>query len=516
MITQLIKLRYLLLWAQIRGKQSSFLVFGILILFVALWELNSGFVGIYVGLLLSREMISVRAIHFVFWILYAASIALTVVTWARPQAAFSDPTLRRYPISPKTRFLARHVIGLLDPLWLTVILFTVGLLTILVLKESIAPINGLICALFFISVSYLSAALLLALLQRAAWHPRSASLIGMAAVAVFTAAGITVPFLKSPASLFSWPALDFLPPAAAAHLLFEDSALAFVCYGVILAGWCYLFARLLKRMEAAHPSNSRRRSGKVEATIARFLSFFFGKAWSPLVERSLLYHLRCDRIRVNLGIAILAIPLMLHFLDRSQNIPEMLMIRAALLFVSGLFSVSNMMFNSYGYDGSGMARLALCPVPFATTLISASLASLLLSFVVGSASSSVVLSTMGFSIDPSTLVIFVSSAWAGAFFLATLGLFSSIYFPKQAHYDKIFGSDSSTGTQGIVCAVIFFTLMAAIRLASIFDASGPVQFWWAFPVLLAFCVYLYLFSLKWIGRLLAHRREDLLRNFCNT
>jgi hypothetical protein len=505
----------MLMWAQIRGRHSSFLICGALILLVAFLGLNSGFVGMNVGLHFSPGLIGAQTILIIFWSLYAASVSLTIALWAHPQAVLSESVLRRYPISPTSRFLARHIIGLLNPTWLACILFIIVLLIALVLRRSVAPINALICAPFFISVTYLSAAAALALLRRAASHARNAGLLGMVALVVFTFAGIAIPNLHSPARILSSRALDFLPPAAAARLLLENSPVAFICYGVILAGWCFLLAGLLKRMEVSCPSIAGRCFEKVEAGVARFLARIFGKPRSPLVERCLLYHLRCDRIRANLMVTIPAILLMLHFFDRSQNIAEMLMIRAALLFVSGLFSVSSMMFNAYGYDGGGMARLALYPVPLAATLTSANLASLVLSLAVGSASAILVSATTGFPFDPRTLVVFVSSAWAGSFFLATLGLFSSIFFPKRAHYDRIFGNDSSSGTQGIICAVMFLAFIAAIRLGSKFETSGPVQFWWAFPMLLALCVYLYILSFKWIDRLLARRREDLLQNLCS-
>jgi len=517
-IAQLIRYRYLLIWARIRGRRSSFLIFGILVLLAVFLGLNSGFAGTVLGLLVVRGSTGAETIHAVFFILYAASIFLTIVLWAQPNPLLSEAALSRYPISPTTRFVARHIIGLLDPLWLTYIIFSAALFVILVFGHVVAPINALVCALLFISASYLSAAASLALFNRAALHPAGASLFGMVIFATFTTAAIAIPFMKFPARILSSGVLDFLPPAAAARLLLENSAIAFLCYGVILAAWCFLFAGVLRRMEACHPSISGNGPGKVETKMARFLSRllsrFLGKAWPPLVERSLLYHLRCNRIRVNIGITIPVILFILHFMDRSQNPAEMLFIRAALLFVSGLISVSMMMFNAYAYDSGGITRLALYPVPFAATLHSANLASLVLSLTVGSAAASILSATARFPTDLRMLVIFVSAAWAGSFLLAALGLFSSVYFPKRAQFDRIVGSNSSLETQAIICIVMSLAFIAAIRLAAMFETSGPIQFWWAFPVLPALCICLYIASLKWISRLLTRRREDLLLKLC--
>jgi hypothetical protein len=502
------------MWAQIRGRQSSFLIFITLILLPIVLGLSSGFAGIRLGLLLGAEPYKALTFHVIFLILYASSISLTIVLWARSQSVLSETFLRRYPVPPTTRFAARHIIGLLDPVWLAHIILIVGLLIIPVSRHAVAPMNALICAPVFILVSYLSAAAFLALLDRAALRLGGAGLLGIAGFALFSAAGIAAPFLNSPAKILCSRALDFLPPAAAARLLLENSVIAFICYGAILTGWCFLFAGMLKRLESSSPSIAGRDRGRAEAVVARFFARFFGKSWSPLIERSLLYHLRCNRVRVNIGITIPAILFMLHFMDRSHNPAEMLMIRSALLFVSGLFSVSMMMFNAYGYEGGGMARLALCPVPYAATLHCANLASLSLSLVIGSVASLFVAAMNGFPFRFSALLIFLSAAWAGSFFLAALGLFSSVYFPKRAQYDRVFGNDSSSVTHATICAVMFFSFTAAFWLAKVFKTPGPTPFWWAFPMLLALCAYLYILSFKRIGRLLVRRREDLLLNLC--
>jgi hypothetical protein len=514
-IIQLVRLRYMLMWARMRGKPGSFLVLVVLILLISFLLLNSGFLGMLLGLILACEKNFTQTIHLIFLVLFFSPYFLTIMLWGRTQPLFSETILLRYPIPATIRFAARHIIGILDPLWLAQTLFVVGLIAVLVSKNLVAPFNALICTPLFVSVSYLSASASLALISRATLHSRSHSLLCLAGLGLFTTSIIAASFLKKSVSILNSPALEFLPSAAATHLLLEKSAVAFICYGVILAGWSFLSAGLLKRLEASSPSLSNRNPGRWETRIARVFASLFAGPWSPLIERSLLYHLRCNRVRINLAITIPAIMLMLHFMDRSLNPAEMLLIRLALLFVSGLFSVSTMMFNAYGYDGGGLLRLALYPIPFASTLYCANLASLVLSLTVGSSASLFVGTMRGLPIDPRAFLMLLLAACAGSFFLAALGLFSSTYMPTRAQFDRVFGGDTSPQTRGMICAIMFCSLLTAFQLSNASKTSQPTQFWWAFLMLLVFCVCLFIFSLRRVGRIIITKREDLLIDLCN-
>jgi hypothetical protein len=126
-ISELVKLRYQLMWAKTRsrnGRIALFLAGYLLLVFVIALFASGGFAGALVAVRSGRgEMVAQVALSALF---LEALIATTIMGFGM-NVIFSESELRRYPVNARERRVARHLIGLADPFWALFLALELGL-----------------------------------------------------------------------------------------------------------------------------------------------------------------------------------------------------------------------------------------------------------------------------------------------------------------------------------------------------------------------------------------------------
>src|SRR5580700_4252554 len=129
LVFRLVGLRYKLLWAQTRtrnGRIALFLV-GYACALLVLIAFTAG--GYGAAMLAVRSGQAELVARVVLGALFLNAIIASVVMGFGVNAAFSDAALRRFPLNALERLAARHVIGILEPMWIIILGLDLGLAT---------------------------------------------------------------------------------------------------------------------------------------------------------------------------------------------------------------------------------------------------------------------------------------------------------------------------------------------------------------------------------------------------
>src|SRR5207248_6764838 len=114
LISELVRLRYKLLWAKTRSRNGRIALFlaGYLLLVLVISLLATG--GIGAAMLAVRsgkaETVAQAVLGGIF---FQALISSNILGFGM-NAVFSDAELRRYPVTASDRRISRHLIGILD------------------------------------------------------------------------------------------------------------------------------------------------------------------------------------------------------------------------------------------------------------------------------------------------------------------------------------------------------------------------------------------------------------------
>src|SRR5882724_3318050 len=157
LIWQLIKLRYKLNWAQARTSSGKVVLMligypflaGMVILFLVL----GGASGAASAKLAENGGLIIRGL---LGLLFGTGIVTGIMFGVGPRAVFADNVLRRYPLNAKQRFIARHLIGMFDPIWPLLLSGAVGLVISLAIQGRKSIIIGFPVAFRLIIVDYLA------------------------------------------------------------------------------------------------------------------------------------------------------------------------------------------------------------------------------------------------------------------------------------------------------------------------------------------------------------------------
>src|SRR5450755_893726 len=129
LILRLVGLRYELLWAQTRtrnGRIALFLAGYTLALLILLLVTAGGYGAAMVAVRSGKAEAVAQA---VLGGLFLNALIMAVVTGFGINSAFSDEALRRFPINARERLAARHLTGILEPVWLFALAMFLGLST---------------------------------------------------------------------------------------------------------------------------------------------------------------------------------------------------------------------------------------------------------------------------------------------------------------------------------------------------------------------------------------------------
>lgn len=513
MLKSLVRLRYKLIWAQARTTSGK------IALFVALYILGA---SLFLLLALGGTGAAIAAVQLgrgeeiARWLLTGLlfnGIVVSTVLGAGPRSAFSDEVLRRYPLTPADRFLARHLTGVLEPVWPILLASALGLAIGFASLGTGSLLIGSLTALGFTIVTYLCAVILLSIVDRSLKHKIGAPVIGVIFFGLVTIAPSFIISSGSTVKSVLDEALRLTPPGVAATLIAGPTLATGLRSAAILIGWSLVFAGGLATLErrpavtqsvASVPGSWR--------NIYDRLANLFNESYGPLVGKSLRYHVRSNRVRVGLFTTVLAVAAISNLRDKSSSFEQDQFLPIVYFFIVGISSTAVISLNHFGYDDAGIRRYAVLPVPFVTALRASSIVSLSLGGLATLSALLVLILSSPVHVTPYMIVIFLCSGIAGLFIFNALGLLTTIRAPRRIDSKSILSNPLSTGANSVMIGGLIGTFVVVDTLIGYIDLRSVGRGWWVFPSLAVFGVVSYAIAFRLIDRLLTTHREALINS----
>ncbi len=510
-----VRLRYRLIWSQARngsGKIALLFALYLLCALIAFFFLLGGAGSAITAIELGRGELLARLM---LVSLFLSGVGLSLLFGLGPREAFSDNSLRRFPMNARSRFAVRHIIGLLDPTWLIILAGAFGLMIGFVSLRAGSIISGLPAVLLFIVSNYLTTSVMLALIGIILQTRRGSALLGAAAllmVSIFPLIFSSL-FADMPLELgddLEW-ALRWTPPGAAAAMIAGESVSRSLAGAGLLFIWCWLLSYLLIKIENRPQASQAAPGGRIVwDDLYDQIGNIFGNKYGPLVSKSLRYHLRSNLIRFSL-ITSPFIVLLGKFLIGGQKPGGGILMTLSLFFLMAGATGANLMLNIFGFDEAGIRRYAVLPIKFAGALRAGSFASLMLRAVAVLAGFVIWLIYVGVdALRWEMLVMLLSTALASLFLFNAIGLWTSVYSPKSVNFDAMWNNRLSFGANVVLICGMMVPVWACMILAEMLSMPAILEFWWVPGLVLMLSIGLYALSLRVIERPLRRRREWMI------
>jgi len=509
----LTRLRYRLIWAQARTSNGGVLLLLSLYLLGGSVALLVAFSGLGAAIVDNDLDQSGDIARWILALLFINGIGLSLMFGLGTQEAFSEESLRRYPLRARERFIIRQIIGLLDPIWAFMAFGALGLAVGFSWFGKGGILVGLPAAALFIATSYLATVCLLLLAGRIMRSRAASTAFGIIALLLVSFGPLAMSLLAVSGGDRMWRLLgQFLrltPPGAAATMMAADSWRLALGAAALLALWIVALAWTLRKLEDLPPVTESKVPGGISwDDFYDQIAGLFGRKYAPFVSKSLRYHLRCNLVRFSLMTSPMLV-LLGKFLIQGRSAGEETVITFGLFFIASSAISVSMMLNLFGYDGAGIRRYAVLPSTFTTALQAGSLASLLLRGIVMLAVFALWAVLMQKRFDARMLLMLLGAAVAGLFLFNGLGLWTSVLSPKVADFDAMWNNRLSFGAN-VVMVCGFAPYLVAMTFSVSLDPSDLLRFWWAPPLLMVLSAGFYLFSMKMVEPVLNWRREKLI------
>jgi hypothetical protein len=514
LIGHLVRLRYKLLWARTRSRNGKIALFvcGYLLLILVLVLLSLG--GFSAGMAAVRLGKAELVAQVVLSSIYVQALMIAVMLGFGLSTVFSEEELRRYPLAARERRLARHLTGILDPLWFLVLALDLGLAIGLYAMGAAGFWTGVAAALLLIVSNYLLARMVALAVERIMLR-KMGSLVILVAILTFSVLpGTLFPLLdRNPALRREFLAvLRYSPPFGAATAMAGPLGKALPGF-LILALWVTVFLAIVMALERRPP---QRMQAAVAGPIAwsdryeRIATFFFGAENAPLVGHWLRFYVRNNRFRT---LYLLTIPLAGFLTFQLGHLrPGGSYFVAALgtFAMCSFMGTSRIAVNLFGYTGGAFRRFFLLPTDPAGSLRAGSYASLLLggSSVLVAAVVWVALAPAPY--DARMFAMLISSGAAGLFAFHGAGLWTTVYGARRGNYASSLGNDmSAAGNVMVIGGMLACMFLPGWMAARVPAAVAPANWWlWLLAALAAAAFYRA--SLAAAAARFVTRRERLL------
>jgi hypothetical protein len=511
----LVCLRYRLIWAQARTSNGRMAILftlyafgGFSILFFSL-----GGLGIAQGAFVLGEGEAIA--RWALATLFGNGIGLSFLFGLGTRGAFSDQSLRHYPMSARERFIVRHVIGLLDPIWLIVVAGSFGLAIGMAWTGMGSILMGLPAVFLFVLASYLATAVLLSIADIVVATRTGTALFSALVILLVSFGPLAIASLVATHRFDVWLKLDiilqFTPPGTAAGMMAGDGPIMVLAGAGLSFFWCGMLGYLLLKLERRpRVVNSVTSESITPSDFYDQIAKTFGAGYGPLVSKSLRYHLRSNLIRFSL-ITSPIIVLMGKFLVPGRQQEKFFLLSLAIFFVMSSAAGATLMLNLFGFDESGIRRYAILPISFAAALRAGSFASVLVRAVtVFVAIALWLVFYAANSLSWQMFVMILNTALGSLFLFNALGLWTSVYSPKRLNFDAMWNSRLSFGANLVVFVGIIIPIWGAIFFSDRIDQALLTDYWWISCLILIFCLSLYILSLVVMDGLVKRRRERLI------
>lgn len=517
-LLRIVALRYRLLWAKVRSKQGRIILFlcGYFLVFPVAIVLLAGGIGSSLAAIRSGKAELIAQI--VLGSVYLDAILIAAILGIGSAPAFSDASLRRFPLSRLERLVARQLTAFLEPIWLFVLSLdfgvAVGFHAFLGLSSLWLAIPG---AILLVVTNFLFARALSVLVEWLATRRGGA----LALMIVFALLAVLPSFAPALFGSAAWwrhglmpglrSALQLTPPFAAAGVLAGASVLASLYGLLVLLLWLFIFAALLVLVEGLPPA-ARVVAGAEAEWNSPYdrIAGAFGPKLAPLVGKTLRYYVRSPQLWLNYPFAAI-FPILLSFqLSRHQSDPLAgFLTMLGTISVVGHMSMGAMAMNAFGFDGSGFRRYFLVPVSPSAVFRAMAIVPLLLGAALIPVTVGLWLAIWRGHRDAIMVVMLFSSGFGGMFFFQALGLWTSLLTPRAMDFKIKLGNKMSFAQNAMMFAGIGFFLFLPMGLLQL--GSGAVLlYWWLLPLMTMAAGCFYFWTLQAGARVFAERHERLL------
>src|SRR5215475_4929880 len=222
----LTRLRYRMIWAQMRTSNGRIILFFALYLLGITVALLTAFGGLGAAIVASDFDPGGSMARWTLSALFINGIGLSLMFGLGTQEAFSEESLRRYPLKMEERFIIRQIIGLLDPVWAFVAAGALGLAVGFWWFGKGSIILGALGATLFIAASYLATVCLLSFIGRMMRSRATSAMLGIIALALISFGPLALSLVAGSNAAGAWRLIErlmlFTPPGAAAAMMAED------------------------------------------------------------------------------------------------------------------------------------------------------------------------------------------------------------------------------------------------------------------------------------------------------
>jgi hypothetical protein len=511
-IFRLVGLRYTLLWAQTRTRNGRIALFlaGYLFAVLILILMAAGGLG--------AAMIAVRSGHAegvaqaVLGGLFLNALIASVVTGFGINTAFTDAALRRYALSARERMAARHLTGILEPVWIFVLGLDLGLSTGMYVFGAGSFWLGAGAVVLLLITDYLLARVLATLIEWLSHVKGGTAILFLMLMCACLLPGLLVPRLAEAhaARRAMMAALHYTPPFAAAALMVHAGGGMLYQFG-LLAVWIAALLVLLTAIErqAVRPRTAAAAAATWDNRYERIASIF-GPAMSPLIGRSLRYYVRSNKVRFNY---VAAIPLVafLTFNRAAEGGAVHYFVRAlGGLAIVGFFGTAVMSTNQFGFDASGFRRYFLLPISPGAILRASSYAAFCVGGTLVAAALILWFLFAPVPFDARMAPMLVASGVGGLCLFNALSIWTSLLAPRRASFETTFGNQLSLAANVLLIGGVLAGVFGVIALDKAVGPAAVLNHWWVPIPLAVLAIAFYVYSLQRGAAVFVSRRERLL------
>jgi hypothetical protein len=501
------------LWAQVRSRGGK-----IVLCFLGI--LLAGLIGVFVGLggfgvaiaavrLGQAKLVARIVLSASFAVALFAALLLGPVTGT----AFSDKTLRRYPLTHFERLASRYAVGLFDTLWLFVLVLDFSVAVGFIALGASPWWVAVPAAVLLFLTNYLVAGLLVEAMGRIKATHSGQFLLTLAVLLLALLSATLAPTLAR--NRFPAPevllALRFSPPFAAAALVAGALSIASAGWMLLVVGWLVGLGAALVALERKSPPSNAVAGG--EATwdgLYDRVALAFGPALAPLVGKTLRYYVRSHQLlyfypTVAIGSVLMALMFAHGYSDLLAGFLTML---GAITMV-GAQSMGVMPVNVFGFDRSGFRRYFLLPVSPSVVLRAAAFVPMFLGAALVPFSLGLWLIFWRGHVDARMAVMLLLIGFGGVFLFQALALWASLLTPRALGFKEISTSRLSFAQNALITggSGLPLGLMAGLP---ILGSRAVLACWWVAPLILLVAASFYLVTLHEGTRVFSARRERML------
>ena len=513
LILRLVGLRYKLLWAQTRTRNGRIALFLAGYLFAVLIMLLMTAGGIGAALIAVRSGHAEGVAQAVLGGLFVNALIASVVTGFGINTAFTDAALRRYALTAGERLAARHLTGILEPVWIFVLALDLGLSTGMYAFGAGSFWLGAVAVVLLLITDYLLARVLATLIEWLSHIKGGTAILFLMLMSACMLPGLLIPRLAKAhgAKAAMLAALNYTPPFAAAALMVNAGAGTLLHQFGLLGGW---IAGLLVLLAAIEKQAVRPRSAAAAAVAwdNRYdrIASIFGPTIAPLIGRSLRYYVRSNKVRFNY---IAAIPLLafLTFNNPGGGGPLHYFVRAlgAIAFV-GFLGTATMCTNQFGFDSSGFRRYFLLPIAPGAILRASSYTAL---FVGGTLEAAALVLWLLFApvpFDARMAPMLVACGVGGLCLFHGLSIWTSLLAPRATNFETTFGNQLSLGANVLLIGGLLGGMAGVVALDKLAGPAAVLNYWWVSIPAAALAIVFYIYSLRRGATVFVSHKERLL------